>query len=306
MKRIGILHGRERTFPEAFCAAINASGLDIRAESIRIEDTRADMPREWDVLVDRISHEVPFYQLFLKQAALQGTRIINNPFWRIADDKYFGTCLAARLGIAIPRTMILPQREYVKDISPESLTNLSLVDWEGVASYLGMPCYLKPATGGGWKDVSKCRDIQELIGNYDQSGRQVMMVQEEIRWEAYARLLCIGRERVRIAPWDPTLPHPERYVKAAFTYSDELEALMIGQALLLNRALGYDMNTVEFAIRDGVPFAIDFTNSAPDFDSNSITPADFVWVVEAMAELAIARALEDGQPELPARWLDLL
>jgi hypothetical protein len=305
--RIGILHGRERSFPEAFVAEVNRRNAGFVAEPLRIDAGRHDMEKEYAVIVDRISHEVPFYRSYLKQAALLGTVVINNPFWQLADDKYFGTCLAARLGIAVPKSVVLPQREYVEDISAESLTNMIFLNWEAVGAYTGYPCFLKPAHGGGWKSVSKCGNLEELLYHYNQSGRQVMMLQEGIAWQAYARLICIGKENIRIAPWDPTLPHHERYAKAAFTYTKALEARMLEQAEKLNTALGYDMNTVEFAIRDGVPYAIDFMNTAPDFDRSSLPEETFQWVVHAMADLAIeeARSRKGTEAPLP-RWDRLL
>jgi hypothetical protein len=307
MKKIGILFGRERTFPDAFCAAVNSRHEDVQAEPVVLDALRHDQGRPYDVIVDRISHEVPFYQKYLKQCALLGTRIINNPFWRIADDKYFGTALAARLGVAVPRTVLLPQCEYIEDIDPkQSLSNLRFVNWEGVGAYVGYPCYLKPASGGGWKSVSRCTDLAALLENYHASGRLVMMLQEGIEWDAYARLLCIGKDDVLIAPWDPSKPHHLRYTEASFSYGSDLEALMIEQSKWINRALGYDMNTVEFAIRDGIPYAIDFTNTAPDFDRNSLTGAHFDWVVDKMASLAIRRAHEPGREGTTTSWKELL
>ena len=70
----------------------------------------------------------------------------------------------------------------------------------------------------------------------------------------------------------------------------ELGERIVNDALKLNRALGYDMNTIEFAIRDGVPYAIDFMNPAPDFDIYSLTPHYFEWVVKEMADLTISIA----------------
>ncbi|MAG58896.1 MAG: hypothetical protein CMJ83_21630 [Planctomycetes bacterium] len=306
MKTIGILYGQERTFPEAFCTAVNARDAGCHAEPVTIDAIRHDMDRRYDVIVDRISHEVPYYQTLLKQCSLQGTAVINNPFWRMADDKYFGTVLISKLGIAVPRTVLLPQREYIDDIKPESLTNLRLVDWEAVGAYVGYPCYLKPATGGGWKSVSRCDSVDQLLQAYNDSGQLVMMLQEGIEWTAYARLLCIGKEDILIAPWDPMLPHHQRYTEASFSYGADLETKMIEQAQILNRALGYDMNTVEFAIRDGVPYAIDFTNTAPDFDQHSLTEAHFDWVVEKMSDVAIRRAQEDNPSPTAPTWKELL
>jgi hypothetical protein len=62
--------------------------------------------------------------------------------------------------------------------------------------------------------------------------------------------------------------------------------------LTLNQYLGYDLNTVEFAIRDGVPVAIDFCNPAPDAEVASVGQANFEWVVEAVSEMAIRKARE--------------
>lgn len=306
MKRIGILFGQERTFPEAFCNAVNSKNGGATANPVSVDTIQHDVALEYDVIVDRISHEVPYYQIMLKQCALAGARIINNPFWRIADDKYFGTVLASKLGVAVPKTLLLPQRSYIDDIKPESLTNLRLVDWEKVGGEVGFPCFIKPATGGGWKSVSKCDSVDELLHAYNDSGELVMMLQEGIQWEAYARLLCIGKDDVLIAPWDPSKPHHLRYTEAAFSYGPELEARMIEQARAINHALGYDMNTVEFAIQDGVPYAIDFTNTAPDFDRNSLTDAHFEWVVDKMADLAIRRAHEEPQSGDLMSWKQCL
>jgi hypothetical protein len=76
-------------------------------------------------------------------------------------------------------------------------------------------------------------------------------------------------------------------------------ASIISQARTLVRALGYDMNSIEFAIRDGVPYAIDFMNPAPDFDVNSLTPKYFEWAVKTMADVCIELALAPRRPPTP-------
>ena len=84
---------------------------------------------------------VPYYRATLKRFALEGTYIINNPFWWSADDKFFNFALAAKLGVAIPKTVLLPQHAYIKDITTESLRNLEFpIDWQGVIDYVGFPC----------------------------------------------------------------------------------------------------------------------------------------------------------------------
>ena len=77
-----------------------------------------------------------------------------------------------------------------------------------------------------------------------------------------------------------------------------------GQTLC--RALGYDLNTVEFAVEDGVPYAIDFMNPAPDADINSVGPENFEWIVNAVAELAVQKALSNEDPSRELRWSSFL
>ncbi|MFX9008100.1 hypothetical protein ABTN33_19455, partial [Acinetobacter baumannii] len=60
--------------------------------------------------------------------------------------------------------------------------------------------------------------------------------------------------------------------------------------LRINKYLGYDFNTVELALRDGVPYAIDFCNPAPDADIKSVGQENFDWVVETAATFAIEKA----------------
>ena len=306
-RRVGLLVGRERSFPDALIAEINTRDSGVVAEYVRIGHTGLDDPSRYAVIVDRISHEVTYYQTFLKRATLLGTYVVNNPFWRIADDKFFGTCLAEKLGIAVPRTVVLPNKDYPEGIVTESLSNLTYpVDWEALVAYTGLPAYLKPHWGGGWRAVSRVESLNELLRAYDESGQYCMIVQESIEWQQYVRCLCIGGREILAVPWDPRKSHFERYVSAANVRLDQqLEKTIVAQARMLNEALGYDMNTVEFAIRDGVPYAIDFMNSAPDFDITSLGENYFTWVVQAMADLAISRALQP--PPAPRyRWEELL
>jgi hypothetical protein len=91
-------------------------------------------------------------------------------------------------------------------------------------------------------------------------------------------------------PYEPRNPHHLRYV-ADFSPSPERLAQMEDIVLRINRYLGYDFNTVELAVRNGVPYAIDFCNPAPDADKKSVGEANFEWVVETMSDYAIERAL---------------
>jgi len=307
VKRVGLLIGRERTFPEALAREVARREAGVVCETAKLSAPRAGEPILYDVLVDRISHEIPCYQPYLKLAALWGTRVVNNPFWRIADDKFFNAGLAARVGLAVPKTVLLPQKSYGADITEGSLTNLGWVDWDTIERDLGYPMYMKPHWGGGWRDVVRVTDRESLFAAYDKTGEKTMIVQEEIVWSQYVRCIVVGQRDVLPALWDPRLSHFDRYVRASESMPALGPALLervSTDALTVSRALGYDMNTVEFAVKNGVPYAIDFMNSAPDFDGASLGDAHFEWVVRHMAELVIDLALQ--KPAARYRWDDLL
>jgi hypothetical protein len=102
--------------------------------------------------------------------------------------------------------------------------------------------------------------------------------------------------------YDPRLPHERRYVLGSDPTKSPLYERIVADSLTLCRALGYDMNTVEFAVRDGVPYAIDYLNPAPDADRNSVGEANFEWMLDAMADLAIRTVQSDEPPQTEYHW----
>jgi len=297
-KRVGLLVGMENTFPQPIIDRVNDKGRgDVVAELALLGACPevTDPPR-YDVIVDRISHEVGFYRAYLKAAALQGTAVINDPFWWEADEKFFECTLARKLGVAVPKTVVLPNKSYIERINPEkSLRNLAYpIDWEGVIAYTGLPAVLKPNTGGGWRDVYVVHTLEELWHAYDQTDTKTMILQEFIDWDDYIRCVAIGGEVLPLR-YDPTRDFFSRYdIDNPPTGAVRDQA--IADATTLTDALGYDMDTVEFAVRDGVFYAIDFLNPAPDFDDFSIKEEGFEWVLEKMSDLVIDYALGTRTP----------
>lgn len=301
MKKIGILFGQERSFPQAVIDRINSKNVDgIKAEPVLIDKVVQAATSDYAVIIDRISQDVPFYRAFLKNAAISGTAVINNPFWWSADEKFFNNALSEKIGVPVPKTVLLPSKDHPSDTSAESFSNLSFpLDWEGIFEYVGFPAFMKPFAGGGWKNVYKLDNADDFFRSYNETNQLVMMLQEAIDFSAYFRCYCIGGKHVRIMHYEPRNPHHLRYA-AHFDISDEMEKMLEDYVLRLNQALGYDFNTVELAIRDGVPYAIDFCNPAPDADLHSVGQANFEWVVETAANYSIERAQAqvDGQDNL--------
>ena len=301
MKKIGVLFGQERTFPQAFVERVNSKNIDgIKAEPVRIDKVMQGEPTDYSVIIDRISQDVPFFRAYLKNAALTGTAVINNPFWWSADEKFFNNCLATKINVPVPKTVILPSRDLPQDTTDQSFSNLAYpLDWEGIFNYVGFPAYMKPFAGGGWKNVYKLNSMSDFFDKHAETGQLVMLLQEEIVFEEYYRCYCIGGKHVRIMPYEPRNPHHLRYV-AEFKPTPEKLQEMEGIVLRINKYLGYDFNTVELALRNGVPYAIDFCNPAPDADRNSVGEENFAWVVETAANYAIekAQSYEEGKDNL--------
>ena len=291
MKKVGILFGQENTFPWAFIERVNAKGApDVQAEPVQITKVIQGEPCGYDVVIDRISQDVPFYRGWLKNAALTGTAVVNNPFWWSADEKFFNNALATKIGVEVPRTVLLPSNAHPPDTNSGSFRNLTYpLDWQGIFDYVGFPAYFKPFAGGGWKNVYKLHHPEQFFHAYAETGQLVMMLQEEVVFEQYYRCYCIDQRHVRVMPYEPRNPFHLRY-QAGFDTPPELHRRIESDVLKLNHALGYDFNTVEFAVRGGVPLAIDFCNPAPDADVHSVGPENFEWVVAAAADMAIRKA----------------
>jgi hypothetical protein len=306
--KIGLVCGREYSFPPAFIERVNQLGRahGITAEMATFGGTRMDQPAEYKVIVDRISHEVEYYRGALKHAVLQGSYVINNPFWWTADDKYFNYSVMNKLGIAIPRTVLLPQKGYPADVdlTPESLRNLAYpIDWDGLLDYVGRPAILKPYSGGGWKHVYKVQNREELLAAYELTSPYPMTLQQFINFDQYVRCFTFGKTDITPVAYDPK---ERRYLVEHEYLTAALGARVVKDAQTINLALGYEMNTIEFAVEDGVPYAIDFLNPAPDFERERITEFYFRHVVEKMSQLVIDRALNGHPSQSWPRWEEML
>jgi len=308
MKKIGIIFGMENTFPPAVVERINAMNVPgVMAEFVKIGGVKMAEPSVYCVIIDRISQDIEFYRSYLKNAVLGGTIVINNPFWWTADDKFFNYALATRLGVAIPPTVLLPHKEHPPGTTDQSMRNLIYpLNWDQVFQYVGFPSFLKPYDGGGWKHVYKVNTPEEFFHHYNETGTLCMTLQRGVNFEEYFRCYVVGQEKVHVMRYDPKAPHHERYVRGNPPAAPVLKARMERDALTLCKALGYDLNTVEFAVEGGVPYAIDFMNPAPDADVNSVGKENFEWIVQAVAEMAVKKALSGENPARELRWAGFL
>src|SRR5205809_688774 len=118
------------------------------------------------------------------------------------------------------------------------------LDWDSLLDYVGRPAILKPFSGGGWKHVYKVSNREELIAAYDQTSPYCMTLQEFIDFDRYVRCFTFGKTDITPVHYDPK---ERRYIVDHKYLSAELGARISRDAQTINLALGYEMNTIEFA-----------------------------------------------------------
>ena len=303
MKKIGILYGKEKGFADAFIEKVNSKKIKgIKAESVYIEKVEHGESSGYAVIVDRISHRVPFYRSFLKNAALNGTAVINNPFWVSADENFFNNSLATKIKVTVPKTVILPSRDLPLGTTDEEFSNLAYpLDWEKIFSYIGFPAYMKPYSGEGEQKVYKITSMNDFFNKHAQTGGFVMILQEEIIYEEYYRCFCVGTKDIRICSYDPRSPYGSRYSIDHQPDSKKIKQIE-DVAARINKYLGYDFTTIDVALRDGVFYAIDFCNPATDVEKGNMGQDNFNWLVETTAAYAIEKAQQQKSGKDNLTW----
>ncbi len=294
MKKIGLLYGIENTFPEALMEKINTKNkINVSAELIKIGGVRMDEMFDYNVILDRVSFEAPFYRSVLKNAMLKGIHVFNNPFWCSADDNFFHASLGQKIGIKTPKTIILPSKELPRGTTPDTMRNLIYpLNWEAIFDYIGFPAFIKPNIYNRTHNEYKVYNSNEFFSAYDLTGDQTMLLQESIEYDEYYRCYVIGKKETRIMNYDPSKPLHLRYspgeVKIDKKLADEIEKI----SLKICIALGFDLNAIEFALKNSELYAIDFFQPAPLAKKSYLHKDNFNWLVDATADFLIRVAKE--------------
>ena len=287
-KRIGLIVGREWDWPSAFMDAVNRRETGVTADLVKLGGTFMDEACTYDVIVDRMSHEIPYYRAFLKYAAINNTYVINNPFTWSADSKFFAVVLANRLGLYSPRTVVLPNKHIEIEVVPDSFRNLTYpMDWQAIIDYVGVPAIFKDIHAGGRSPVHRVSNVDELIQRYDESGTRTKILQQVIESNVHIHCFVVGHEKVMALRYSAA---NGRYLPDIIAGDDPVGQRLSHDALRLTRTYQYDINMVEFVIKDDRVYVINGTNPAPEMDKELMTPEQFEWCVSEMAELALHRA----------------
>lgn len=303
-KRIGLLIGREWSWPSALIAEINGRDAGVVAEFVKIGETRLDSPSKYDLLIDRMSHEIPYYRTFLRYAALHGAYIVNDPFMTATDDKFFGVSLAHKLDIRTPRTVVLPNKRVETENVPESFRNLVYpMDWQAIIDYVGVPAILKDVLTGGRPIAQIVHDVDELIRWYDESDTLTVVLQELIEADLHVHCFVIGRQRVLPVCYSV---EEQGYLPEAPQLKERTAETIRETALHVTRAIGYDINMVEYVVADDTPYLINPGNPMPNLDINLLTPGHFDWCVQNAADFVISTALQPSPQFQSYGWCEAL
>ncbi len=276
--------------------------VKIAAEHLHITELSLDYSTPYQLIVDQRSHNLDQAVGILNIFAFRGVKIINNPFsfHYFIKRKDLGYAMIRDLGIPVPETFILPLHTS-PDLGPGDFKFHHWVNWGKIARRIGFPCLLKPSDGRGASGVCIVNNMDELITEYNKSGSRLMMIQAHIRsphpW--HVRCLCIGRNILPIK-FEFGTGDQSRYIFDKNFLEPDIQNRMIEYSQIINRTIGYDVNSVEFIIdADGIPWAIDFTNPVPDSRREVLGEIYYEHYLSAMGDLVRDTARKPHPQFLP-------
>ena len=288
-KLIGVLIGEESDFPKAFIKTINHRNTPVNAEMAKVSYTQMDGTADYDVIIDRISHIVPYYRSYLEFAILNNTYVINNPFMWSVDSRFIGTAVVNLLGLKSPKTIILPNKYIERDAVPDTFRNLDYpMDWDAIINYVGVPAIFKNNNIGGRQETYRVHSVDELLEWYDASGTRTKILQQIIESDIHIHSFVVGQEEVMSLYFSIQDNH---YKPKIIDNSEKLGATLANAAKRISEAYHYDVNMVEFVIKDDDVYVINGTNPAPQISYELMTKEQFFWCVDEIANIAIERAV---------------
>ncbi|MEZ6195745.1 MAG: hypothetical protein R3F20_08445 [Planctomycetota bacterium] len=287
--RIGLIYGSEEKFTSALAESLRGEA-GIEVEPVRFAGTGLEEPWRFDLVVDRASARVPYYRSALRQAVLDGVRVVGDPFREATRDRFFDLSLLRRLGVPVPETVLLPNKEYPSDPGPGGLRNLAYpLDWDALLERVGRPAWLKDVDPARLAGAHKVHDREELLYRFDRSGAATLMLQRDVIWDRLYRCFTFGREGVVLARYDAAgrgCSEPGR---------DLERGLRRGLQSLARRvagALGTDIAALDVAVDGENLVVIDAGSSLPGFEPEEIGDSLFRRVVEASSRFILAEAAD--------------
>jgi len=296
--RIGMLLGTEDDWPSALEQFLRRLDLRIRyggrthelaTDRITIEPFGLRQPARHALVLDRLSYWYDHPREWLKKAALvDDVYLPNNPFTFQGMEKHAGYCAAIRLGFDVPETWLLPHKRPPDNerFAPTATRYVRMFDLAAVGERVGYPMYMKPFHGGGWVNVTRIGDPEELRRAYDRSRRELMHLQHGIEgYDVFARGLAIGAETM-VMRYDPTVPLHARYAVAHDFLTPEVGDEVVTFGRLVGAFFRWEWNSFEVIVKDGRCHPIDFANATPDSALISLHYY-FPWAIRTLVKWCV-------------------
>jgi hypothetical protein len=316
VRRIGLSLGADLCWPSCFERILDRLDLQIpmggetlrfETERITIEPFDLRQPCRYDVVLDRLTHWYHTSREWIKKALiLNDVYVLNNPWALQSMEKQTCYCAMMRLGIHVPDTWMLPPKEYepTPDLEHTLQRYAQMFDIGTVGETLGYPVYLKPYDGGGWIDITRAANGEELEEAYEQSGKRLMHVQKAIEgWDLFTRCVGIGPQ-LRMVRYQPSEPLHDRY-SLDMDLDAETKAELRNITLTINAFFGWDFNSAEVLRSAGKMHPIDFANACPDSQVTSLH-YHFPWLVKAKLRWALFCAATGRRFRLNQNWTPYL
>ncbi|MFB6720220.1 RimK family alpha-L-glutamate ligase [Kribbella sp. NPDC056345] len=293
---IGLLLGAEEDWPQAFEALLRkvgpvktASGThEFEAERLTIEPFDLNDPVRVELVIDRLAYWYYHPREWLKKAALMnGTYLLNSPFTFQSMEKHSAYCAMLRLGLKIPKTVLVPYKNPVDNVrwAYTSAKYNKTFDLDAIAEDLGYPLYMKPFDGGGWRGVSRINNKVDLHHAYDQSGEMLMHLQATIDYDKFARALSIGAETM-VMDFRPDEPMHNRYAVSHGFLSQSAGHQAVAISRIVNAFFGWEFNSCEMLVRGDSVHPIDYANACPDVAVTSLHYY-FPWAISALVKWSV-------------------
>ena len=291
MKKIGILYGNESDFPQLlFNKIIQLNHKEIKAEFVIIDKVLSEESAGYDIILDRISNRVPFYREYLKLSAIKGSTIINNPFALEALNKFTSLALAKKEGLPVPKMVLLPTNEHPFNTDTDTFVNLLFpLDWDNIFGFTGFPSFFKSSAYNGLKNVCKVNHKDDFYYVYNDSGNNLMMLQEAIDYDEYYRIYTVGNKDIRIMKYSENEIVPFTYVRPTLAKKLLLNAIK-SLTVKVNSITGLEINSVEVAVKDGKLYLIDVFNPVPRADIEYLGEDNFNWLLDKTANYLVKKA----------------
>ncbi len=295
---IGLLLGTEDDWPRAFGALLarlgpvrDAAGTAhaFDTERLTIEPFALDDKPRTGLVIDRLAYWYYHPREWLKKVALMDdVYLLNSPFTFQAMEKHAAYCAMMRLGLKVPRTVLVPFKNPVDNAkwAYTSARYNQAFDLDAVAEQIGYPLYMKPYDGGAWRGVSRIRNAAELHAAYDSSGEMLMHLQAAIEgYDAFARALTIGPETM-VMRFAPEQPMHERYRVEHEFLGPETGDEAVTISRIVNAFFRWEFNSCEMLVRGADVHPIDYANACPDVSITSLHYY-FPWAIKSLVKWSV-------------------